>query len=185
MREGMSQHAQKTLWFPVCVETGEVDFSEEMSVVDGDAFEHELVKGYEYRKFVVTAVPADEHQSLTDKLREAETARDRAEQALRANGYRKDCDIPACNCGPQWNHGGHANQRLSELSDALPYENGKTVLQRAQSLVEKVTELEQANAHLREIGSKMVAYHQGTIKEAGWTWQDLVNELKQALGREA
>ena len=35
---------------------------------------------------------------------------------LLRHGYRR-CDIPACNCG-SW-HGGHANQRLSEISDYL------------------------------------------------------------------
>jgi hypothetical protein len=58
-----------------------------------------------------------------------------AEGALRSKGYRKSCDIPACNCGDQWNHGGHAEERLREIGDALPYENGKTILGRVCSLI--------------------------------------------------
>ena len=42
-----------------------------------------------------------------------------AESALLRKGYRKTCDIAACNCGSQWNHGGHAEQRLSEIGEAL------------------------------------------------------------------
>lgn len=41
-----------------------------------------------------------------------------AERALVNHGYRKSCDIPACNCGNQWTHGGHAVARLSEIDDA-------------------------------------------------------------------
>ena len=59
-----------------------------------------------------------------------------AEDALLRKGYIKECSIPACNCGPQWNHGGHAEQRLREISDALPYVNGKTLLESVQDLVE-------------------------------------------------
>jgi len=68
--------------------------------------------------------------------------RDAAEDALRRHGYRKSCDIPACNCGDQWNHGGHAAERLREISDALPYENGKTLLQRVQYLARAQEEIE-------------------------------------------
>lgn len=57
-----------------------------------------------------------------------------AERALRYQGYRKSCDIAACNCGDQWQHGGHANERLREISDALPYADGMTVLQRVVKL---------------------------------------------------
>jgi hypothetical protein len=57
--------------------------------------------------------------------------RDIAERALQSKGYRKECDIPACNCGPQWSHGGRAEERLREISDALPYQNGVTLLGRA------------------------------------------------------
>lgn len=66
--------------------------------------------------------------SLRDELRNAENA-------LLRKGYRKDCTIPACNCGPQWNHGGHAEGRLKEISDALPYANGQTLLERVTSAV--------------------------------------------------
>lgn len=43
----------------------------------------------------------------------------RAESALRHHGYRESCDIPACNCGDQWMHGGHAEARLSEIREKL------------------------------------------------------------------
>jgi hypothetical protein len=41
--------------------------------------------------------------------------RDAAERALQMRGYRKSCDIPACNCGDQWLHGGTAERRLHEV----------------------------------------------------------------------
>jgi len=63
--------------------------------------------------------------------------RDRAERALRAKGYRRDCDMAACNCGPQWTHGGHASERLREISEVLPYENGKTILERVEQVVKE------------------------------------------------
>lgn len=39
-----------------------------------------------------------------------------AEEFIEHRGYRR-CDIPACNCG-RW-HGGHAQERLREISDVL------------------------------------------------------------------
>lgn len=58
-----------------------------------------------------------------------------AERALIRKGYRKQCDIPACNCGPQWNHGGHAEARLNEIDEVLPWVNGQTILMRVDNLV--------------------------------------------------
>jgi len=63
-----------------------------------------------------------------------------AERALRNKGYRKSCEISECNCGDQWNHGGNAEQRLSEIADAVRT-NGETVLQSVQRLVTKVETL--------------------------------------------
>ena len=68
---------------------------------------------------------ADEIDALKEKL-------DTAESALLRKGYQKSCDIPACNCGDQWHHGGHAEARLREFREAFDQEgidrNGKTLL---------------------------------------------------------
>ena len=72
---------------------------------------------------------------------------DGLEQELEARRWKMEsmglrrCDIAACNCGG-W-HGGHAMQRLTEISEAMPYANGPTILQRVESLVAD-------NARLRE-----------------------------------
>ena len=60
-----------------------------------------------------------------------------AEDALWRKGYRKTCDIPACNCGSQWSHGGNAAQRLSEIADALRGAgfNGGTLLSNIDELI--------------------------------------------------
>ena len=59
----------------------------------------------------------------------------RAESALRHHGYRESCDIPACNCGDQWMHGGHADARLREIRDELgELANGKTILRAVKDL---------------------------------------------------
>ena len=89
----------------------------------------------------------DMTQAETDL--KAENARlkkelDIAERSLRNNGYRKQCDIAACNCGPQWHHGGHANDRLREIADALPYHNGGTLLSRIIEIVNDRERLQQA-----------------------------------------
>ena len=70
----------------------------------------------------------------------AETARrlEVAERALLHHGYRKSCDIPACNCGDQWLHGGNAAQRLSEIDGVLRDEGltqGKTILNAVKELL--------------------------------------------------
>lgn len=86
-------------------------------------------KGPIYRQTV--KLLAKEHPGATLQ-RDLKTA----ERALRSEGYRKSCDIAACNCGDQWHHGGYANERLREISEALaePWENGKTILQRVEAL---------------------------------------------------
>ena len=61
-----------------------------------------------------------------------------AERALLRHGYRSECDIPACNCGRQWSHGGNAATRLSEISHALGgRQNGRTLLAAIEELVAK------------------------------------------------
>jgi hypothetical protein len=76
-------------------------------------------------------------RELKSQLAAMTQERDVAVYALQSKGYRKSCDIRACNCGDQWNHGGHAEERLRELRDALPYVNGKTLLTIATDLVEE------------------------------------------------
>jgi hypothetical protein len=76
-----------------------------------------------------------------------------AEYALRSKGYRKSCDIPACNCGDQWSHGGNAEARLRELSselDGSPVDmNGKTLLAGLSELVERTEKAEAEVERLR------------------------------------
>lgn len=73
----------------------------------------------------------DELEFLRERL-------DVAEFALQRAGYRRSCDIAACNCGDQWGHGGHAAQRLSEIGDALRNAgfNGGTLLGFVQTLID-------------------------------------------------
>jgi len=76
-----------------------------------------------------------------------------AEYALRSKGYRKSCDISACNCGDQWSHGGNADARLRELSSELhgsPVDmNGKTLLAGLSELVERTEKAEAEVERLR------------------------------------
>lgn len=58
--------------------------------------------------------------------------RDEALDFIRRSGHRR-CDSPACNCN-SW-HGGHAMQRLAEISDELPWTNGPTILERCKSVI--------------------------------------------------
>jgi len=76
-----------------------------------------------------------------------------AEYALRSRGYRKSCEISACNCGDQWSHGGNAEARLRELSSELhgsPVDmNGKTLLAGLSELVERAEKAEAEVERLR------------------------------------
>jgi hypothetical protein len=87
-------------------------------------------------------------QATADLRAQLETA----EHALRSKGYRKSCDIPACNCGDQWTHGGHAAERLSELSSELhgsPVDmGGKTLLAGLTELIERLEKAEAVLARL-------------------------------------
>jgi hypothetical protein len=56
------------------------------------------------------------YKRCESQLAEAVQAREKAEGFIADEGYRR-CDIPACNCG-SW-HGGHAADRLREISDTL------------------------------------------------------------------
>jgi hypothetical protein len=101
------------------------------------------------------------------QLRQVEGERDRAEGALIRAGFRKDCDIAACNCGPQWGHGGHASQRLREIADALPYQNGGVLLERIESLVRENTTLRQLVAALPVVDVQEVSVWLSP-DESGW-----------------
>lgn len=58
---------------------------------------------------------------------------------MERRGYRR-CDVPVCNCD-SW-HGGHAEDRLSEIRWALGDPNGVTILSAVEQLVNRVAELE-------------------------------------------
>jgi hypothetical protein len=83
-----------------------------------------------------------------------------AEYALRSKGYRKSCDISACNCGDQWSHGGNADARLRELSSELhrsPVDmNGKTLLAGLSELVERA---EKAEAEVESLRADAADFH--------------------------
>ena len=67
-----------------------------------------------------------------------------AERALLNKGYRKSCDVPACNCGDQWTHGGHAAARLVEFRETLAEAtetNGVILLDALKQLVHERDEL--------------------------------------------
>lgn len=80
---------------------------------------------------------AVEISNLKAKLRQVEEERDTAIRALHHHGYKKSCDIPACNCGDQWLHGGHAGERLRAIGEVLPFTNGATILQRVKQVLEE------------------------------------------------
>jgi len=75
------------------------------------------------------------------ELEEVEAERDRRAWFMESRGYRR-CDIPVCNCN-SW-HGGHAQERLQEISDALPFANGPTTLQSVVALVAERDRLREA-----------------------------------------
>ena len=74
--------------------------------------------------FVCLADSRKEHDGkalfrrLAAELERLQVERERrrvAEDALTRKGYRQSCDLPACNCGDQWTHGGRAREELAEL----------------------------------------------------------------------
>ena len=75
-------------------------------------------------------------REVESQLYELRDRLDKAEGALLRKGYAKNCDIPVCNCGDQWNHGGFAEIRLDEISRALDGRDyGKTILAAVEELV--------------------------------------------------
>ena len=85
--------------------------------------------------------PCAGYAALLAHIADIERERGAAVLALQRHGYRRSCDIPACNCGDQWNHGGHAAERLREIGEEV-YENGKTILQSVKNMVARIAELE-------------------------------------------
>lgn len=106
-----------------------------------------------------------------------------SERALHGKGYRKSCDIPACNCGDQWNHGGHADTRLMEISDALPYVNGKTILTRVQDIVDDLAQATQREARLWELLRQAVQCFCVTQKPADYPVDSWINKALTELRR--
>lgn len=117
------------------------------------------------------------HRALADRLAEVARERDEAERALRSKGYRKECDIPACNCGRQWNHGGHAESRLREIDEALPYENGKTILQRVEGVVRQLND---ARATMAKQAAELQAIRD-TVGDTDFALRQQVARLREAL----
>jgi len=86
----------------------------------------------------------------TLQAKDAEIAKLR--DILSRKGYRESCDIPACNCGNQWVHGGHAETRLSEIYEELyPLTNGKIALDAIKELRDALATAEQKQKVLIEI----------------------------------
>jgi hypothetical protein len=84
--------------------------------------------------------------------------RDAAESKLRRDGYRKSCDIPACNCGESWSHGGHAHARLSEIGTALADVEWKgTILATVEAVLADVARLEGEKAALVAAATQRLA----------------------------
>jgi hypothetical protein len=112
--------------------------------------------------------------NATAELRRLHAELATAEYALRSKGYRKSCDISACNCGDQWSHGGNADARLRELSSELhrsPVDmNGKTLLAGLSELVERAekaeAEVERLRAALDEIA---ISTHDDTAERVART----------------
>ena len=105
---------------------------------------------------------AAELRAEVERLRAALEA---AEYALRSKGYRKSCEISACNCGDQWSHGGNAEARLRELSSELhgsPVDmNGKTLLAGLTELIERAEKAEAEVERLREALEKLARLGNG------------------------
>ena len=60
---------------------------------------------------------------------------EKAENRLISEGYSRECNIPACNCGNRWAHGGRALRQLSAIADIVPHD-GVSLLDAVQKLVD-------------------------------------------------
>jgi histidine ammonia-lyase len=93
-------------------------------------------------------------ETLTTGLTVMQARAEAVETALRRHGYRRSCDSPACNCGDQWTHGGHAARRLTEVAEVLGERTqGRTILAAVQTLLDEhgalTTALQTAETVLR------------------------------------
>ena len=106
--------------------------------------------------------PCGRYQQRRAEAAEAEVKRLREalEDFLRREGYRR-CDIAACNCG-SW-HGGHAANRLRELSELIG-QNGKTLIDSAETLLRRA---EAAEAEVKRLRKALEEISNGTNMEAG------------------
>lgn len=107
---------------------------------------------------------------LRTRVAELEERSRIAESALEKHGYRRECNIPACNCPPHWNHGGHAAERLHEIADEV-WENGKTALQSVKDLrtraeTAETAEKERDEARARVKGLEDATRHLISVIEA-------------------
>jgi hypothetical protein len=95
------------------------------TIADGDGDAEQIA-------FLMEAIDVGLEQhgaNLAARIADLEARLQSAEDALHRKGYRRSCDIPACNCGDQWTHGGHASERLRELSEELgELTQGTTIL---------------------------------------------------------
>lgn len=119
-------------------------------------------------------------QAQREKLAEVARERDEAERALRHHGYRKSCDIPACNCGDQWHHGGYAVERLLEIGEALPYVNGKTILMTVKEMCQQLAEAQATIAEAQVSINWWMNAKDEVERSAQATIQRLTAELGEA-----
>lgn len=104
------------------------------------------------------AIIADRDAQLTE-----------AREALQRKGYRRSCDIPACNCGDSWTHGGRADTRLREISDALgAMIQGRTLLGAVEELM---TRKEAAEATLHAVAALAEELRKRRDEIGKYTWE--------------
>lgn len=103
---------------------------------------------------VASPFSVDVFVRLAAALEASDASAANAEGALLRKGYRKTCDIPACNCGDNWTHGGHAEERLREIADVV-WENGRTVLQSVEALKQRAEKAEAELATARKDSERL------------------------------
>lgn len=94
--------------------------------------------------------PKDALRFRDEEVAELRQRLEKAESALTRKGYRKECSIPACNCGDNWSHGGLAEERLREISDEV-WENGVPTLDSVRRLKERAEKAEKEQNELQTI----------------------------------
>lgn len=122
---------------------------------------------------------------MTDHMTEEE-ANDLRKRAdfMERRGYRR-CDIAACNCG-SW-HGGHAEDRLREIYEALGGCNGTLPIQEIEKKDARLAELEAENERLRaaaedlDEGLLRFAFDAGSIGDEINPWGRLA-DFRRSFG---